>query len=180
MKMKLRKKRVLKIVIAVVAITLAVSFVLPIAYSPWTPIGIFITAHQANRMRVRLLCKTDHNALLEACRELSKELAAGDLNPGKYRVRSSRRPPAVSGFPQTILDLKPNYVFIDRTGRVMVEMLGGLGHFGVQAYPENYKKPSYAKYGDKKLIPGLWYYDDGYNRNPEYVKSIDALMQKGK
>lgn len=175
------KKMVLKIFVAVVVITLAVSFVLPIGYSPWTTVRIFIMAHQSNQMRARLLCKTDHKVLLEACRDLSKQVAAGDLNPGKYRIRYGRRLPAVSGFPKPILDLGPSYVLIDRNRRVMVEMLGGLGHFGVRAYPEDYEEPHSAfKYGDKMLIDGLWYYDDGYNINPEYDKSIDAIMQKGK
>ena len=35
-------------------------------------------------------------------------------------------------------------------------------------------------YGDKELIPRLWYYDDGYRDNPEYDKKIETLIQKGK
>ena len=63
----------------------------------------------------------------------------------------------------------------------MLEMLGGLVHFGVVAYTEDYQKPPFAgfKFGDRELIPGLWYYDDGYN-NPEYDKKFEALLQKWK
>lgn len=90
--------------------------------------------------------------------------------------------PETSRFPKPILDLAPNYVNIDEDdcGRVMVEMLGGLSHFGVLAYTEDYQKASWAVYGDKELIPGLWYYDDGYEGNPRYQKKIDALLQKRK
>ena len=55
-----------------------------------------------------------------------------------------------------------------------MEMMGGLDSFGVYAYPEGYEKPPHTTaLGDKKLINGLWYYDDGYNVNPEeYDKQI--------
>jgi len=129
------------------------------------------------RKRVHLLYKTDHQVLLDACRELSRRAAAGDLKYGKYDVRSDSHPP------QLILDLGPNHVFIRYDGRVMLEMMGGLDHFGVYAYPEDYKKPPVIgfKLGDKKLIDGLWYYDDGYRVRPEdYDKRIEALRPKGK
>ncbi|NQT02008.1 MAG: hypothetical protein HQ580_08300 [Planctomycetes bacterium] len=135
-----------------------------------------------NGFRVSFLCKTDHHALLEACNELSKRVAKGNLKPGEYTVRFDPDP-EVSKFPRPILELRPSYVYIDEndSGRVMIEMLGGLGHFGVLAYTEDFKKPydTYS-YGDKELIPRLWYYDDGYRDNPKYHKKIDALIQKGK
>jgi len=127
-----------------------------------------------------LLCETDHHSLLEACRELSRRAAKGDLRPGQYFVLIDRDPEA-STFPQPILDLAPSYVYIYEDTGVRLEMLGGLGHFGVQAYPEDFKQP-YAdfRYGDRELIPGLWYYDDGYEGNPKYAKKIEALLQKRK
>jgi len=134
---------------------------------------------RTQRLRVRLLYETDHEALLSACRELSKKRAAGILKPQSYNVLFDPHPEAAK-FPRAILDLEPNYVFIDYDGRIMVEMMGGLDHFGVYAYPEGYKKPSPAeKLGDKKLIDGLWYYDDGYLVQPEdYEKRIEALRPK--
>ena len=121
---------------------------------------------------VRLLYKTDHHALLDACRDLSKRVAIGEMKPGTYWLRGGRRLPVVSSFPKPILELKPNYVYIDEndSGRVMLEMGGGFVHFGVLAYTEDYKKPSWSEYGDKELIPGLWYYDDGYGENAAYDK----------
>jgi len=182
---KLGKRMVLKIIIAV-AIAFAVGLLLYnlrctlwhyLYVRPW----IADSARQTMRMRVRLLCETDHEALLEACRELSRRAGRGDLKPGKYNIRRDRHPLA-SRFPQPILDLVPSYVSVSENDsrQVMLEMLGGLGHFGVLAYTEDYKKPypTYS-YGDKKLIPGLWYYDDGYQGHPEYEKRIEALMKKG-
>ncbi len=177
--MKKRKKTFLTVIIALV-IALAVSFVLPIAYSPWTPVSFLIMAGRANRMRVRLLCKTDYQALLEACRKVLRE---GDIKAGpRYRVRDAQGRLEVSLLPQLILDLEPSYVLIDDTdGYLTLEMAGGMDHFGVRAYPEDFRKPvpSYV-YGDKELIEGLWYYDIDYEGNPKYQKWIEALLRKRK
>lgn len=133
------------------------------------------------RKRVKLLYKTDHQALLEACRELSRSAATGSLKHRKYNIRSYSHPKA-AGLPKAILDLGPNHVLIYDDGRVKLEMMGGLDHFGINAYPEDYKKlPHMDKLGDKKLIDGLWYYDDGYRVRPEdYDKRIEALRPKGR
>ena len=106
----------------------------------------------------------------------------GELRPGEYYLRGSERHPAASRFPKPILELAPTYVYIDEndSGRVMVEMHGGFDHFGVEAYAEDYKKPSYFEYREKELLPGLWYYDDGYIHNPEYDKRIDTLIEENK
>ena len=133
-------------------------------------------------MKVRLLCKTDHQALLEACNKLSKQVANGDLKPGKYMVLINPDPD-VQKFPRPILELRPRYVYLDgNIGLVSIEMTGALEvHFGICAYPEDFKVPFKGfEYGDKELIPGLWYYDDGYRDNPEYDKKIEALIQKVK
>ena len=62
-----------------------------------------------------------------------------------------------------------------------MEMHGGMTHFGVRIYPEDYKKPDrYFKYVDRELLPGLWYYDDGYIHNPKYDKRIDTLIEENK
>jgi len=183
MKKKGYKRKILKaIVIAAVIILAVVIFVGYMVGDYLITYGtVFFGVRDAQRKQVCLLYKTDHQALLKACRELSRRVAAKDLKPGKYWIRTDRDPVA-SQFPQPILDLKPNYVYIDEddSGRVMLEMHGGFAHFGVLAYVEDYKKPSWSKYGDKELVPGLWYYDDGYNENPEYDKIIEVLRPKGK
>ena len=159
-----------------IVIVLCIVFVL-------APLFFFVGLHYLlDRMKVRLLCKTDHQALLEACNKLSKQVTNGELKPGKYMIL--RNPdPEVSKFPRPILELRPKYVYLDdNIGYVLIEMTGVLEiHFGVRAYPEDFKASSKGfEYGDKELIPRLWYYDDGYRDNPEYEKKIEALIQKSK
>jgi hypothetical protein len=60
----------------------------------------------------------------------------------------------------------------------MIELHGGFLHYGVIAYPENYIKPPGSEYGDRKLVDGLWYYDEDYKGNPKYQKKIEELLQK--
>jgi len=129
---------------------------------------------------VRLLCDTDYQALLEGCRELSRMRSAGELKKSEYMVRNNPEAETLR-FPRVILGLEPTYVDIDSEGRVIVELCGGLHHFGVYGYPDGYEKPIFNfKYGDRKLIDGLWYYEDDYKGNPELQKRIEALIQKGK
>jgi hypothetical protein len=132
-------------------------------------------------LMTRLLCKTDHQVLLEACRELSRRVDAGDLKSGRYDIHN--RYEDASRFPKVILDLQPIYVYIDEndSGRVIIPIFRGFDHFGVTAYTEEYMEsgPKH-KYGDRELIPGLWYYDDGYIDDPEYDKEIDKLIEKHK
>jgi hypothetical protein len=139
------------------------------------------------QLRVKLLYKTDHKALLAACRELSKKVTDGNIPNGPYRLRSGPDRKILE-IPRPILNLKPNDVYINYNGRVIVEMLGGLDHFGVYAYPVDYEKPAHAseELGHKKLLDGLWYYDDGYQHcasveeYEEYDRYIESLKPKGK
>ncbi len=140
--------------------------------------GILPAWRRLGELRIRVLCKTDYRALLDACRELSQRADKGELQHKKYFVYA--RGPDVSTFPRAILDLEPSTVTIDTTGRVMIAVVGGLGgHFGVLAYPEGFEA-SYPdfKCGDRKLIDGLWYYDEKYNENPGYDKRIDAVIKR--
>ena len=179
--MNSRKKMIVKIIVAVLLITLAVNFILPAAYSPLFRVGIFIMSNLVKRTQVRLLCETDHQVLLEACRELSRRVNVGDLRHGTYYFRGGSRRPAVSQFPQPILDLAPHVVMIDPDGRVVLGMGGGFVNFGLIAYPEDYKEPfRNFVYGDKKIIDGLWYHDAEYEGSPAYQKRIEDLIQKGK
>jgi len=182
--MKVSKTLVLKIVI-VLAITFAFSFFF-FLYGPWVNLLTFVIRQKAERSRVQLLCKTNHQDLLKACRKLSKQVEAGHLSPGDYGIRDGRLSREISSFPKQILNLRPNCVYIDKDGRVVLTFAyGRLGRFGVQAYPKDYKnyKESIIKFtygGRRELIPGLWYYDDSYVDNPEYDKRIEALLQKRK
>jgi len=179
MKMKRNKRKIFKLIAFFMIIALAA-----VLYQFRFFGLIFFEARYAERMRVDLLCKTDHQALLKACRELLRKVEAVELNTGFYTVRGSIFSPCspeASQFPQVILDIKPRDVFIRRDGYVTLEMHGGMDHFGVQAYPDDFKEPFKGfKYGDREIIPGLWYYDENYVYDPDYDKRIEALLQKRK
>ncbi|MHC4174394.1 MAG: hypothetical protein ACYST5_15850 [Planctomycetota bacterium] len=183
--MKGDRRKILKRIVIAVAIAVFVGPALCILYHFLLPLYLggfmFFAVKEAEQRQVRLLCETDHQALLEACRELSRRVATGDLKPQQYNVRIHLHP-AASRFPQPILDLEPTYVIINRDGCVHIELHGGFLHYGAMAYPKDYKKPPIAgfKLGDKKLIDGLWYYSEGYEGNPKQQKRIEALLQKGK
>lgn len=139
-------------------------------------------AKEREVLMTRLLCETDYQVLLEACRELSRRVEAGDLKSGRYNIRNHLYEQA-SRFPKVILDLEPKYVYIDENnnGIVRIPIFRGFDHFGVTAYTEDYMKSHpKQKYGDRELIPGLWYYDDGYLDDPEYDKKIDKLIKEHK
>jgi len=178
-----KRKKILIAIIVLLAITFVGSLALPVAKHVWIRLMVSKAQKMGEEMREDLLCKTDFPALLAACRELSNRAAKGELKPGRYFISNGPRDPQVLSFPQPILDLEPSGLYIDEnnSGRVMLEMLGGLDHFGVLAYTEDYKKPSWTnKYGDRELIHGLWYYDDNYKKIPNYDARVEALLQKRK
>jgi len=133
------------------------------------------------KRRTDLLYRVDHRALFSACMELSERVVGGDLKPRMYYPSDPVHGAEVSRFPQAILDLKPDYVMIDIAGAVTVALTGGIDRFGVMAYPQDYGGPPVSgSYGDKKLLDGLWYYDAGYDEDPQYEKRIEALRPKDK
>ena len=170
-----------KLKIALIAIGWLVVIILTILffYHPVRIFGLIIKEGLNNRQRiVHLLSETDHQALLEACRQISKEVFASNLDPNRYQVRY-KPDPEISRFPQLVMDVEPIYIDIYSDGRVSLEISGALHHCGVTAYPENYEKPSdYFTYGDKKIIDGLWYFEHGYNS--KRGKWIDSLLKEGK
>jgi hypothetical protein len=162
-------------------------------------IGLFICSlylinykipwHFIQKRRVLLLCNTDHQALLKAGREILSKIPKDRLNPhsdGGIDSGGFNVPKGIQ-IPQAIKDLKSSYVVRYEVNDsylsiyLSLEMHGGMDHFGVKIYPEDFKKPrDYFEYGDRELLPGLWYYDDGYLNNPEYDKRIDELIEKHK
>ncbi len=134
-------------------------------------------AKDAKESTIQLLYKTDHEALLKACREVLKE--------GKWEKKRYNFPvvpdPNTPSFPKAILKLNPSYIVIYDEGFLSIEMMGGMSQFGILAYPEGFVPPSKSfYYGDKKLIEGLWYYDDGYREDPNYEQYLESLRSKKK
>jgi hypothetical protein len=125
------------------------------------------------------LCETDHRAVLEACREVLALASKGDLKPGRYNVQWRPPDPAVSRLPKVLLDLAPSYIVIDSSGYLTLEMHGGFDHFGLRAYPKDFKEPHPDfNYGHRKLMDGLWYYDEEYTYDKMYGKRIDGWLKQ--
>jgi hypothetical protein len=129
--------------------------------------------------RRTLLCEADHQALLQASRKLLGCVSRGEVEPARYRFGRDPLPSAVSDFYAAVRTLAPTYVVIQE-GYLRLELRGGFDHVGVKAYPADFKEPyPDFTYGRRKLIEGLWYYDDGYIKNPSYDKKIDSIIDKG-
>jgi hypothetical protein len=140
----------------------------------------------ARQRLVHMLCQTDYQVLLAACRELSHRVSSGDLEPKAYLLRSplpwpARVTPApeAASFPKAILDVDPLIIDIDRYGLVRV-LLQVHPDQGLLAYPENYR--DYDQLGDVELIPDLWFSDGNYRPDlrSEFTKHVDELIRRGK
>ena len=178
--MKAKKKIILGITIgvAVLAFFIAGQFIQSIIGLAFWEKAI----EKAQHRRVLLLCNTDHQALLNAGREILSQVPKDHLNPQPDRIRHVGEIGVPKGItiPQAIRDLKPHGCLVNLDGYIVLEMHGGMDHFGVNIYPENYKEPERNfQYGDRELLPGLWYYDEGYHYGPEeYDKRIDELIRE--
>jgi len=149
--------------------------------APFVYLGYFAVwaIRDLNSMEARrpvLLYQTDHRALLEACRELSRQVAGGELRHGEYRVHGHHPDPETRQFPQLILDLDPLRAEIESNGVVNL-MMSPVVLYGVYALPENHEDPP-AYPWRTELIDGLWYYDEGFRHHPERQKDVEELLKK--
>ena len=142
----------------------------------------FVLIQSRFRAQERLLCKTDYKLLLKACRSLPKPVQS----PGRryYSAKSvSKNPPEGLSRDSTkvIFNLNPTTVFVDERGRIVVDLGDTHWNFGVNAYPEDFNEPfPFFDYGNRELVPGLWYYDEQYNYDPNYANKIEAMIEKNK
>jgi hypothetical protein len=144
------------------------------------------TWHKSEQRLVHMLSETDYQAVLNACRQLSQRVAAGDLEAKPYRLRSPlpwvipvTPAPEAASFPEAILDLDPSVVVVYPYGLVRV-LLQVYPDQGLLAYPENYRGHDQA--GNVELIPGLWFTDGNYRPDlrSEFTKHVEELIQRGK
>jgi hypothetical protein len=125
--------------------------------------------------RALLLYKTDHKALLSACREIADQKSTGRLDSNR---------PIFEQYPQIITILNPRRIEIDQDGFVDITMSLNL-EYGVIAFPEVYKGTVGEKmFSDKtwriELLDGLWYYDEDFKTHPEHKKEVEELLNKNK
>jgi hypothetical protein len=149
-----------------------------------TPVSLDSPEQRAQQRRTQLLYHTDHEALLKAGREILRQ---GPKDPTNYRPR---RPIHILGFPvprgvripKVVRKLRPHATLINFDGYVVLQMEEGIMGFGVKIYPEGYKKTPnrYFAYGNRVLLPGLWYFDSKYGQIPGYGKKIDEVIKTGK
>ncbi len=162
-------------IVTVIGVAAVAAFLILVAV--WS-CGILRVFRNVQEKRVRLLCETDHHALLQACQELSRQVAAGELHPDRYHSRDGAWYPAIE-VPQVIGELRPVLLSIDTNGRVVVSMAAGLSQFGAVAYPDGYQEPHVNfHYGDRELIPNLWYFDMEYERGADYDRTVDSIMRR--
>jgi len=140
---------------------------------------VYLCSKKVEKRRIHLLCETNWQILLDACRDISKQVAKGSLKPGTYFVRSRNPSSEIFRFPYILKDINPIYIQIDPQGWVLLEMTG-IENSGVVAYPDD-TRDKYSFRGDVELIPGLWYHDAEYSDEyPNWKKKINALISKGK
>ncbi len=159
------------VAVAFAAIVVA-AFCLPV---PTSWLFRFLQWHIEGK-RVRIFCETDHEALLKACRELSAQMPKGGREARVYEVG------VFSGrsLPRPIRALRPREVIVNEDGTVTLSMFSGWHPFGVWASPEGYEgqRPQEAQ---RKLIEGLWYYDEDYRWAPDQLdKWIDAQIERNR
>jgi len=169
-------------VLVIVAIALIVACVL-LRHKLSAPVFLDSAEHLEQQRRVLLLYHTDYEALLKAGREILKQ---GPRDPMNYRPFG---PIHINGFPvprgvripKVIRKLRPYATLINFNGYVVVQMKEGVVDFGVRIYPEGFRAPHrHFEYGNRELLPGLWYFDDEYSQDPKHDKKIDEIIKKGR
>ncbi|MBN2133286.1 MAG: hypothetical protein JW741_27555 [Sedimentisphaerales bacterium] len=156
-----------------VAIALVVFVLVGSAVYRMTPFGL-------RQARVRLLTKTDFEALVKAGREVISQVHIPPDPHGARRIGSFPVPAGVQ-IPAAIRRLHPRGFAMTYDGYLFIQMHGAIDNFGVRIYPADFEPPDqYFKHGDRQLIDGLWYYDDNLGRGTEYDKWIDTLIAKNK
>jgi hypothetical protein len=97
---------------------------------------------RSNRQKENLIHRSDHQAILAACRELMEKYPDQTMDGNDSRL------------PKAIQEIHPFWVSVSKES-ITVELHGGFDHYGVVAFPKGTEGG-----GAKKLIDGLWYYSE--------------------
>jgi hypothetical protein len=115
--------------------------------------GVYIVAQR----RDRVVRRTDHQAVLAACRELMSEIV-----DDKAQIESTPGDPQFDALPEVIRAMRPNYVLV-RKQRVDMSFGGGFFGLGLVAYPDGSpyepREDNLHQMGRHKLLDGLWYWE---------------------
>jgi hypothetical protein len=171
-----RRNKLIVIVATIVSFCVIAAIVYDLGYGT---IRVLRDLRRMEANRPVLLYHTDHRALLEACREVSKRVTSGEIKINynyTYYSYSGNLEPEKKLFPKPILDLAPFQVYIEKNGMVDV-MMSPVVPYGVRVYSEGMKRDYY---GDLELIPGLWYYDQDFVTHPEHKKQVGELLKERK
>jgi hypothetical protein len=131
-------------------LAIALSAVLMMAVPILLWCGLYFLLESGFTRPEKLLYETDHQAVLEACRDLMARHKRGEEFPPMFF-------PSDPGFPDSLRPLRPSYLSVSYDVVVM-EMHGGHDHYGFYAFAEGSEKEK--GYGGKKLIDGLLWYGE--------------------
>lgn len=122
----------------------AILLYFPIKLGLWT----YHTKKHLQQRKNLIFEETDHEGLLNACRNILRNPPTGSLLQE-------------SDYPLSVKNLKPSYVYIGSES-LDIEMGGGFISFGVIAFKEGAEihTENNESCGYKKLIEGLWYYEE--------------------
>jgi hypothetical protein len=169
---KTKTKTTLVTVIFVACLTLAGVFAYPVSLF----VGTYLSVRETDRRTANLLYETDHKALLAVCREVMRNPSKYGTNPNVLGADSVDRfypDPRDPNMPSVIRALQPAYI-VAEDSHVRIELGGGFHHYGVNAYAEGTQGN-----GDKRLLDGLWYYDEGFQECPnDWEEKLEALRPK--
>ena len=139
------------------------------------------------RGRKELLQQTDYHALLKAGRELISEIKLRDSVSNYDRLKSNDvYIPKDVNIPETLYTLRRKLsgygglitIYHNSCLRILFTKRE-TGIFGVIIFSDGFKGSEWSDiYGDKMLIPGLWYFDSEFS--PEYDKKIENMIKKNK
>jgi hypothetical protein len=148
---------------------------LPIAVYFILPTVVGWQSVDSNLKQVQLLYRTDHVALLAACRDVMTNRTA-------FIQGSEDIDPKHPKLPAAIVALHPRHISSRNDDSVYLELRSGSDRYGVFAYSEKtaskHTSDTNESYmGEIQLIPGLLLFDIGltYKDRAEYLNKLRAM-----
>jgi len=133
--------------------------------------------------RKKILHETDYQKLLEAGREILSKAEIDKVIDNEY---TRYKLPGDIKIPKIVRRLKligsPFLSLADGYLALFIDISNRSSYVQVIIYPEDFNEPyEYFYFGDKELLPGLWYNDEEYHYDPNgYDKIVQSIMNTGK